>query len=289
MNIIEFLNRKFSLLDSKKNRIFLVAFTAVFLVFYLNIYTPFNMEQWAETEKGNSLIILTIFALIAASIIAISQFVFRKLFNQNEFTIKTYLIWFFLEMTLISLLLTFIFSDFADVISFSIELAFSLKLVFAISIIPNALVILILSLMKYKKQMSEKEEEIEELLIEKNKVVLTNELINLPDDKGSIKFSLPLDDILYLESTDNYVFIYYISNDIVKKELLRNSLKKLENVFENLPLKRCHRSYMVNLNNLTLVKKSGQKMMLSLSKTSETIPVSKTYQKEFNEFLHLTN
>ncbi len=95
--------------------------------------------------------------------------------------------------------------------------------------------------------------------------------------------------MLYLESTDNYVVVFYTSNGVVKKELLRNSLKKLENVFGDLPLKRCHRSYMVNLNNLSLVKKSGQKMILSLSNTSETIPVSKTYQKEFNEFLNLSS
>ncbi len=289
MDINELLNRKFTLIDSKKNRVFLVVFNSVFLILFLNIYLPFNIEQWAGTEEGNYLLILSLFWLIASLIIAFSQFVLRYLFKQNEFIIKTYLIWIFFEYFIIGIILTIIFSDFNSFISFLMELGFSVRLIFAIAIIPNALVILILSLLKYKREMSEKEEEIEELRIERKKVVVSNELINLPDDKGSIKFSLPLDDMLYLESTDNYVVVFYTSNGVVKKELLRNSLKKLENVFGDLPLKRCHRSYMVNLNNLSLVKKSGQKMILSLSNTSETIPVSKTYQKEFNEFLNLSS
>ena len=289
MTISEFLDDRFSLFDSKKNRVFLVVFTTVFLVLYLNIYSPFNMEQWAANEGDSSLFILSVFGLIAGSIMAISQLIFRKLLKLERFTVKLFILWTLIELFTTGIILTIFFSDFTDITSFLRELTFSVRLVFFIALIPYTLSILILSLMKSKTEITLTKSELDELREAKNKVVLVNELINLPDDKGNIKFSLSLEDILYLESTDNYVFVYYLAKDLVKKELLRNSLKRLEDVFEIYPIKRCHRSYMVNLNNLSLVKKSGQKMTISLSNISETIPVSKSYQKEFIEYLHMTN
>jgi len=290
MSINEFLNKKFSLLDSAKNKTFLVVFITVFLILYLNIYTPFNMETWVETEKGNSLLIMSIFSVIVGFITAFSQFVLRKVFKVTEFTVKTYLMWLFMELFMIGFLLTLLFSDFNDVTTFILELGFSLKLTYALAIIPNVFFILMLSLIKYKSEITYTKTELDKLKENKNKVVIANELINIPDDKGNVKFSLPLDEILYLESTDNYVFIYYFANSTgtVKKELLRNSLKKLEAIFDNYPIKRCHRSFMVNLNNLDLVKKSGQKMTITISHITETIPVSKTYQKEFNKYLNIS-
>ena len=139
---------------------------------------------------------------------------------------------------------------------------------------------LILSLFQSKS-------ELVELKKESKKVVLSNELMKFPDDKGNLKFTMPLKDICYIESTDNYVDIYYVSQDNLKKELLRNSLKNLDKTFEGTSIIRCHRSYMVNLENLNLVKKTGQKMLIKLNHVPELIPISKTYQGNFKEFLQL--
>ncbi len=87
---------------------------------------------------------------------------------------------------------------------------------------------------------------------------------------------------------DNYrVYPIILSNDKLKKELLRNSLKNLEVDFKGTSIIRCHRSHMVNLENLNLVKKTGQKMLIKLNHVPDLIPVSKTYQEAFKAFLQM--
>ena len=275
------LNQEFSLIDNPKDKVFLVVFMTTYLVLFLNIYLPFNVENWAA-ENDNLILTLTTFGIIGGLGIAFSQFVLRRLFKMQKFTLKQFLLWVSFEFMVITLIFTIIFNNVIGVASFFHEFYFNVRLTILSAIIPYSIALLILSLLKNKR-------EVKKLQVQKNKVVLTNEMLKLPDDKGNIKFSFPVKDLLYLESTDNYVLIHYIAGDQLKQEILRNSLKKLEEILVGFPLKRCHRSYMVNLDNLTMVKKTGQKMTLVLPNVPEVIPVSKTYQNSFKEYLEIDN
>jgi hypothetical protein len=225
---------------------------------------------------------LTSFGIIGALSIAFSQFILRKWLKMNQFTVKQFLIWLLFELVFLTVLLAFLYNDFLDVPSFFNEFLFNFKYTLLVAIIPYSIVLLILSLFQSKSELME----IKKISKKEN---LTNVLVKFPDDKGNVKFIVPLDDLLYLESTDNYVYIYYLSNKKITKELLRNSLKKLEMNFKDEPIKRCHRSYMVNLKNLNLVKKTGQKIALKLNHVNDLIPVSKSYYQDFNEYLQMNN
>ena len=288
MTIRDFLNNDFELLDDIKDRLFLVLFFTLYIILFLNIFVPYNIDQWApEYTQSTAFITLTMFGLIGGTGVAISHFILRKWFNFDKLTNKTFLLWMLLELLIISNTLTLLFSDFNSIGSYFNELIFIIERAVPLAIVPYIIALLILSVFKSKTAILKSQKMISKLKKESDKVVIANELIQFPDDKNNIKLSLQLDDLLYLESTDNYVLIYFLYDGELKKELLRNSLKKLEKVFVNLPVKRCHRSYMVNLNNLSLVKKSGQKITLTLNKVPEPLPVSKTYQKDFIEYLHL--
>lgn len=280
MSFKQFLNKQFILLDDKKNRLFLVLFLLVYIVLFLNIFHPFGIDSWVPGSYGSKFLHLSAYAVVGSLGIAFSQFVLRKWFNREHFSMKQFIVWIVFELIFLTILLVFLFNNVYDIPSFFDEFQFNLKYTFLIAIIPYSIVLLILSLFQSKS-------ELVELKKESKKVVLSNPLIKFPDDKGNLKFTMPLKDLLYLESTDNYVYIYYLSHDKLKKELLRNSLKNLEKIFINTSIIRCHRSYMVNLENLNLVKKTGQKMMIKLNQIDDLIPVSKTYQEGFKEFLQL--
>ncbi len=280
MSFQNFLNKKFVLLDDKKNRLFLVIFLLIYIIIFLNVFVPFEIDKWAPDSFGSKFLSLSGFAVVGAAGIAFSQFVLRKWFHREHFLIKQFMVWAIFELIFLTVLLTFLYNNVYDISSFIHEFQFNLKHTFLIAIIPYSIVLLILSLFQSKS-------ELVELKKESKKVVLTNELIKFPDDKGNLKFTMPLKDICYIESTDNYVDIYYLSHDKLKKELLRNSLKNLEVDFKGTSIIRCHRSYMVNLENLNLVKKTGQKMLIKLNHVPDLIPISKTYQKGFKEFLQM--
>lgn len=282
MNFTNFLNLRFTLLDAKKNRLFLVLFFLVYSLLFLNIFVPFNMNNWVLDTKESQFIQLSAYSIIGATSLAFSQFFLRKWFNRNEFLLGQFLVWIIFELLFLTTLLTLIYSERFEFLYLFSDFIFTLKHTFLIAIVPYSIVLLILSLFQSKSELLE-------LKKERKKIILSNEIINFSDENGNVKFTLQLNDLIYLESTDNYVYIHYHSNHILKKELLRNSLKNLENDFKKFPIKRCHRSYMVNLENLNIVKKTGQKIEIKLNYLPNLIPVSRSYYQEFKNYLQISN
>ena len=106
------------------------------------------------------------------------------------------------------------------------------------------------------------------------------------DEKGTMRFSIKLDDLLYLQGADNYVTIHYSDHQKQEKFLLRNTLKKLEATLKPMDIIRCHRSYMISFQKVKLIErtKEGLRIKLNTQPVIE-VPVSKTYTESvFNLF-----
>ena len=88
-----------------------------------------------------------------------------------------------------------------------------------------------------------------------------------------------LQDILYIQSDDNYVDIHYLANGQRKKEVLRSSLKNVESQIVNplSPVVRCHRQYLINLERFRIAKMTSRAMTLVLNDDQDEVPVSKKY------------
>ena len=85
MSFKELLNLKFSLLDTKKNRLFLVLFILIYSVLFLNIFAPFNIKSWMVNSHTSEFIQLLTYSLIGASSFAFSQFLLGKWLKTNQF------------------------------------------------------------------------------------------------------------------------------------------------------------------------------------------------------------
>ena len=103
-------------------------------------------------------------------------------------------------------------------------------------------------------------------------------MIPFRDEKETLRFSILLDDLLYLESSDNYVIVYYLDHTKVSKFLIRNSLKNYEESLGVPNLVRCHRSYIVNFDKVKIMRKEKEGLLLELDIPQQlSLPVSKTY------------
>lgn len=83
--------------------------------------------------------------------------------------------------------------------------------------------------------------------------------------------------ILYIQSADNYVEVFWIENDQVKKYLLRGTLSMMEPQLEGQNLVRSHRSFIVNLSQVLTWEPSSNGLMLRLKHIEMLIPVSRKY------------
>ena len=106
-------------------------------------------------------------------------------------------------------------------------------------------------------------------------------LLKLQSENGKHQLELKADSLLYLKSEGNYVEVYYTSGEAIKTELIRNSLKNLEQSLRGFPqIKRCHRSYLVNMQRINRSRMKNSKIELDLGHGQ--VPVSPKYQTDFS-------
>ncbi len=110
-------------------------------------------------------------------------------------------------------------------------------------------------------------------------------IINFYDRGNRLVFSTSGRNVLYIESADNYVNIHYLNEGNEDTFILHNTLKDMERRLIDTPMLRCHRGYMVNIENVKLLRKEGITLLLELNGSSKTIPVTKTYAASVTERL----
>ena len=107
------------------------------------------------------------------------------------------------------------------------------------------------------------------------------EIINFRDEKGVLQLSIKKDSLLYLESADNYVSVWYLSKSGVSNYLVRNTLKEMELRFSQTRIVRCHRSYLVNLDQVKVARRTSNGIVLDLGTPKiPDIPVSRTHAEQ---------
>lgn len=109
--------------------------------------------------------------------------------------------------------------------------------------------------------------------------------IELSSETSSEKLELSFNNILTIKAADNYVEINYLHKEEIRKKLLRNSLKNIESQLKTYSnFVRCHRTFMVNLNNVKRLVKNYKGTFLILH-NNEEIPVSRHYLLKVKEQL----
>ncbi len=267
MKLLSFLSQPFTLIDSPKQKLILIGICLGFGIVFANVFVPFNINQWEQDTGMDQFLRLTGYQFVIALSLAFTQFVIRKLLKVSTFVLWGFILWFLGEVVLISLVYLLIYSD--NINSFWALFKFSFQYTLLGISVPYLLSLTILALLKSKHENPEFSEK-------------KLDLIGIPDDKGVIKISLRLSNLLYIESADNYIAIFYLDNGHVKKVLVRNTLKTIEVNFKNSSLKRCHRSFIVNVDKLKLAERKSGKLYLHMAHTETIIPVSRNFIPAFN-------
>ncbi len=269
--------RPFGLLDTVKARLQLVIFCGVFGCIFLNVFQPFNMEQWFPNVKTPMFFIITFFSAAGMAALALSQFAIRSLFKIRLTTRVGFLTWLILDFFLISLATQGVNSIFTERSFFDlIEYLLTLKYTLLVLVLPYSLGVLLLFV---ERQL----EVVKELKLKVDKSI-SQENVVINDENGKSVMRINSKNILYFKSEDNYVLLFYKVDDQLKKELIRTTLKKLEQELNSSNFIRIHRSYMINSQNLVSATKTSKGYQVLLDSAAKVdLPVSSTYQDIFAE------
>jgi hypothetical protein len=272
-------------LNEKQNIVRLVLFTALFALLFINTYSPFGADRWYNLTKLEFFTYSSLTILVGVLVVVISRVIMYRVCKKHTINIWQYLIWICAEI--FSMALTYalfeklFLSDNRLITDLIINSSRNTALVL---LLPYSILWLYFS-------WRDKKEQIDRLgdfppFSEKSR-----NMIPFYDDKGILKFSVKKENLLYLESAENYVNICYLNKGKVSKYLLRDTLKKIEESFAGTEIVRCHRSYIVNFEKVKVIRKDKEGLKLEFDSPSMAdIPVSKTYvnavMQTFSKYCH---
>ncbi len=231
-------------------------FTGVFMFIVLYVYRGYNLEDTASYSGHNLLFRAMAHSTATSLLFFVSEFYLRPYFKIHSS--KRYLIW-TIGIVFIGINVTFLLFNYFWLWT---ELVWKSYWVFYYEYpLIICFPIIIARLIGNKRKKSDINNE--------NHLVFVSE-------NGKNSFRVRPEHLLYLQSSDNYIEIYYLTNRETRKYLLRNSLKVIEQKYTASPyLVRCHRSFMVNPTNVDHIVQDSKVTSLNLAHSS--IPVSKKY------------
>lgn len=273
-------------LYEKKNSIRLIIFTAVFALLFINLFQPFGSRNWYPYISDikyfafSSLIILT-----GMLVVVISRVILTVYSKKHSVLYWQYFLFIICEIISMAIFYT-LFAKFVPESGADRDV----MEIFNQSITNTALILLLpYSISWLYFSWKDKSALLEDIENTKSGDSKSKSLIAFPDEKGDLKISVMLDNLLYIESADNYTSIYYMNKSDISHFLLRNSLKWIEEQYSaDTPLTRCHRSFIVNMDKVKILKKIKGGIVLELdTERTPDIPVSKTYYESFmHKFSH---
>lgn len=258
----------------------MVLFVSIFAVIFINIFQPFGSDTWIDNNKITTTLYFlwsTVLVSIGMIVVAISRVIMYRYSRKpnHSITVLKYLGWVFLEL----LLLSGAFTVIALIVKSNLNLATNDPMEIFVSAMKNTAFILlipyILCLLYFSYQ--NKNFKLKELMGEYLGVKSSN-LISIRDSRGVLQLSVAKENLLYIESADNYICIWYQKGDLLKKKLMRITMKDISEQLADTNIMRCHRSYMVNLDLVKVMRREKENIFLELGVPNvKEIPISKTY------------
>jgi DNA-binding LytR/AlgR family response regulator len=123
-------------------------------------------------------------------------------------------------------------------------------------------------------------------VLENSTPVATALLLHLKGDNLSENFQLAADDFLFASANDNYTHIFYLRDGLVQQVLFRVSVKSLSEQAAGAPsIFRCHKSFLVNLQQVAHISGNAQGYKLHLQQNEFSVPVSRSLNSQVKQQL----
>ena len=265
--------------QNKHNTLVLIFTTMLFVGLFFLIFSPFQSRSWVNND-WQFLAYSLLVAIVAGIVLAISRINLYHYNKRHELHYVLYAVWIGVEVVVLTLTYTlgviFLFPKFAN--EYQLTFFHLFKDIFFgsafILLIPYTSVFLFL-----QWQYSDNQYELLKYSLEEK--IIRDERISFFDERGELKFAIKPQMIYYIKAADNYVEIFYCTHNKLEKMLLRNSLKNVAFNVGNSSLIRCHRSYIVNVEHVDVMKKAKGETILEMTDALiPPIPVSANYAND---------
>lgn len=275
-------------LVEKGNLIKQVLFTALFSLFFINMFEPYGSRDWLNggISEERYFLLSSLLVLIGMLVVTVSRLLLYHhcVSLRRPIQLWAYLFWIGVEIVCIAfcfaILEIFMFHDPRPI---GLLLRKSFANTACILLLPYTVTWLFFSWRDKDHRLQAINE------YRAGHQTLVGELreptmVNFYDQKGDIKLVVAIKDLLYIKGADNYLSIHYLDGNKIGSSLIRGSFKNIEDDMKQKGIIRCHRSYMVNRLHVRVFEKARDGFVVRLdTSTPIEIPVSRNYSQDVFE------
>jgi len=288
--MFSFLNKPYPQTENFRKSLIVGFCVGAFVAFFLIVFQPFNISLWLDPAKNLKLAGFGLVSFVCS--IFLSACLLFVPASEKEDNWK---VWKEILVIICIVLLiaggNLFYSDLIGIGSISLKGYFRFILItFSVGIFPIALSVIV-KYNRFLKLNQKNATEINTILDEKPVAVPTaasNEIrqLVLIAENEKDKLEMPWQQLLYIESADNYSQVHYLEGETPRKTLVRGSLKRMEQQCQPFSeIARCHRAYIVNLSRVSHVDGNAAGYKLSLKNTQTQVPVSRNFGGQIIEKL----
>ena len=280
-----------SFIYKRSNQIAMIIFVPIFALLFITIYRPLNFENidedtglltWLNISREVLVQLITLgFIFVGMAVVAVSRWIMGIYTRKRELSYMQYISWVAFEILIMALIFTIaaLFTDTPKPVT----------TLFYNSLVKTILILLIPYVMCYIyfiwQERVAQLRHIRERLAE-DETALQAAYVQIYDEKGEMRLSVRREHLFLLESADNYVCVWYINNNSPKKVLVRNTLTKVAKQLESTHIQRCHRSYIINLDLIKVMRREKEGIFVEFGVEGvPDVPISKTYVENINNWL----
>ena len=265
----------------------LIIFTTVYSLIFINIFRPFNSDSWIPgINNFNYLLYSSLMVLIGVILISISRIIMYFFTKKISIGYLEYLLWIFAEIAILAGFYVFLAYKVGFIDNYLEQnqgLVYweAIFEIFRKALANTTWMLLIPYIISFLYLYNE---HLVKNVLKMNVEGKKSNVLNFKDEKNEVRFSIASDKVVFIESSDNYCIIKYVNNDKVSDFILRNSLKKLTEDLKDTSIQRCHRSYMINLEHVSSLKKDNSEISFEFDLPGiKEIPISKSYNEKIME------
>ena len=279
---------------SYKRQAMSVLSMAIIAVVFIVVFRPFNIYEsldfiiegslkgWITSTEDAFVLALSSVVTVAATLILCSRMILVRS-RSVELTYRGFLVWCGIEFVIVALGITiwsatFFHQGYTSILRLFLNV---LGRTACILFIPYTLSLLYTIIMDKAHQLKALKES-----IANDEEALQKAYILLYDEHNEMRLSVKREDLIMIESADNYICVWYLNNEQIKKTMIRNTMKRVAQQLSNCSIQRCHRSYMINMDRVKVLRRNKEGVFIEFGIEGVfDVPISKTYIDNITKWL----
>lgn len=266
-----------------KKEIVYVCISGLCAITFLYLVRPFGFAN-----LGDRLLFGFGIASIAAAAgyVIAAHLLYRRYFGDRMWTIGFEIVYSLLFLLCVASAIM-IYGDGMHVMKLNLQ-NFLLSILYTvlIGIIPVSIRAILLRNWRLKKELSEVQAINQHL--QNRKMTSDEKMIEFPVSRNE-SLKLMNHDLLYIESSENYITIAWNHDGEIKKQMIRMTMKDASSLINDPLIIFCHRSYIINLRRTGKIISQDGRAIIILKESKTQIPVSDTFKAQVKQKLRVTN